>query len=235
MLMLFSPRNLMLASLLAVTMGPPAAAQTHALEDSVNDFAERTLLEQAQRQGWLAPQLRLSAAAKPRSVSPCPSGWQIEALDTRYLSRLRFAAHCAGQPSQQLQLRAQLSAEVLVAATALSAGQLIGEADVALERRDISNAPEALSQFDAVVGLSPRSSLRPGQLLQKRQLQAAVLVRRGQKVAIVARQGGIEVQAAGEALEAGAQGAQIRVRNLGSGRVIAARVLDIGQVEPALP
>lgn len=213
-----------------------AAQAAPALQEQVATFARQTLLDQAKRQGWLAPQLRFTPAAKPtRAEPPCPAGWQIEAVDTRALTRLRFAAHCAGQPSQQIQLRAQLSAEVLVAATALSAGQVIGEADVALERRDITNAPEALSQFDAAVGLSPRSSLRPGQLLQKRQLQAAVLVRRGQKVAIVARQGGIEVQGAGEALDAGAQGAQIRVRNLGSGRVITARVLDGGQVEPVLP
>lgn len=227
----------MLASVLAVTIGDVGAAVTRGLGDSVNEFAERLVLEQAQRQGWLEPQLRLTPTAKPSSVPPCPSGWQIEALDTRYLSRLRFSAHCpdrAAAPHQVLLLRGQLSAEVLVAAQALRPGQLITESDVLLERRDITNAPEALSQFDAVLGQSPRTSLRPGQLLLRRQLQAALLIKRGQKVSIVARNGGIEVQAAGEALDAGALGAQIRVRNLASGRVISARVLDEAQVEPAL-
>jgi len=219
-----------------MALAVPAALAAPALEPQLEAFAERTLLEQAERQGWLRPQLRLLPAARgAQAAPPCPAGWQIEAIDTRALGRLRFAAHCPGLPSRTLLLRAQLSAEVLVAAAALNAGQAIAETDLRLERRDITNTPDALSRSEAAVGQSPRSSLRPGQLLSQRQLQAALLVRRGQKVAIVARRGGLEVQAAGEALEAGAQGAQIRVRNLASGRIIAARVLDAGQVEPALP
>lgn len=52
---------------------------------------------------------------------------------------------------------------------------------------------------------------------------------------ILARHEGIEVQAAGEALDGGAQDARIRVRNLSSGRIIQARVLEAGVVEPANP
>lgn len=217
-----------------------AAAKPQSLEERVNEFAREAVLEQANRQGWIDPQLQLAAtgaksAQKP--TPPCPAGWQIQARDTRYLTRLRFVAQCPGEPalSQDFLLRGQLSAEVLVAAVGLAAGRPIGEADVQLERRDISNAPEALSQLDAVLGLSPRGSIRAGQLLLKRQLQETVLVRRGQKLRILARNGGIEVSAAGEALEAGARDAQIKVRNLASGRVIVARVLEAGLVEPAEP
>jgi flagella basal body P-ring formation protein FlgA len=122
---------------------------------------------------------------------------------------------------------------VLVAAAALPSGRAISAADVELQPRDISNLPDAFSDSQAVEGLSPRSSLRAGQVLQKRQLQAAILIKRGERVRIVANTGGLQVEAPGEALEAGARDAQIKVRNSSSGRIITARVRGAGVVEPA--
>lgn len=220
-------------------MAAAAPAATAGLEARVMEFAQQGLLDQAQREGLLEPQLQLSlpnARGRAQPAPPCAAPWQIQASDTRFLSRLRYSAHCpASGQTLELLLRAQLSAEVLVASQSVAAGRALGEADVELQRRDITNAPDAVSQLDAVLGLSPRSSLRAGQILQKRQLQAAVLVRRGEKVRILARRDGIEVQAAGEALEPGARDAQIRVRNVASGRVITARVLEAGLVEPTGP
>jgi len=203
------------------------------------EFAQQSLLDQAQREGLLEPQLQIgspNAKGRASSAPPCPVAWQIQALDTRFLSRLRYSAHCpASGQTLDFMLRAQLSAEVLVATQSVPSGRALGEADVELQRRDITNAPEAVSQLDAVLGLSPRSSLRAGQILQKRQLQAAILVRRGEKLRILARRDGIEVQAPGEALEPGARDALIKVRNVNSGRVITARVLEPGLVEPTGP
>lgn len=202
------------------------------------EYAQQTLLEQALRDGLIDPQLQLQLLpGKSRAVAPaCPGGWQVQVLDARYLTRLRYGAQCAASgASAELLLRAQLSAEVLVAAQAVSSGRALSADDVVLQRRDITAAPDALSQVEALQGMSPRSSLRVGQLLQKRQLQAALLVRRGDKLRIVARQAGIEVQAHGEALEAGARDALIKVRNSSSGRTITARVLDAGLVEPTGP
>jgi len=205
------------------------------------EFAQASLLEQAQRDGLIEPQLQLQLLpAKTRAVAAvaatCPSGWQVQVLDARMLSRLRYGAQCvASGTSTELLLRAQLSAEVLVASQAVSSGRALRPEDVVLQRRDITATPDALSQVEALEGLSPRSSLRAGQLLQKRLLQAALLVRRGDKVRILARQSGIEVQAVGEALDTGAHDALIRVRNSASGRTITARVLEAGVVEPAGP
>lgn len=226
-----------LLGLQGVTMAAPAPTATPSLEARVMEFAQQGLLDQAQREGLLEPQLQIgSPGTRGRAISapPCPVAWQIQVQDTRFLSRLRYSAHCpATGTSLDFVLRAQLSAEVLVATQSVSSGRALTQDDVELQRRDITNAPEAVSQFEAVLGLSPRNSLRAGQILQKRQLQAAILVRRGEKVRILARNAGIEVQAPGEALEPGARDALIKVRNSASGRTITARVLEAGLVEPA--
>lgn len=73
--------------------------------------------------------------------------------------------------------------------------------------------------------------LRPGDILRSSQLSSPVLVKRGDAVLMVARRDGIEVSTAGEALDGGAQGALVRVRNAGSGQVIRMRVAGPGAVE----
>jgi len=212
----------------------PALTLAASLEVQVQDAARRAVLDTADREGWIAPELQF--APQPARPAPaCAGGWEVAVQDARSLSRLRVQARCPASPAlpaQSFVLRASLSAEVLVARQAVAAGQALAEGDVELQRRDISQASDALGRLEDVLGQAPRSSLRPGQVLQKRQLAPALLVRRGERVRIVARSEGIEVQGAGEALDAGARDAVIRVRNSASGRVISARVLDAGLVEP---
>ncbi|VEB41976.1 flagellar basal body P-ring biosynthesis protein FlgA [Chromobacterium violaceum] len=57
-------------------------------------------------------------------------------------------------------------------------------------------------------------------------------MKRGDAVSIVARQDGIEVTSAGEALANGRQGEVIRVRNTSSNKIINARVSAQGEVAP---
>ncbi len=74
-----------------------------------------------------------------------------------------------------------------------------------------------------------------GDIVRRSLLHAPTLVRRGDAVNIVAQHEQILVTMAGEALDAGARGDIVRVRNAGSGKVIRARVIDAGEVEPTNP
>ncbi|UXH76887.1 flagellar basal body P-ring formation chaperone FlgA [Roseateles amylovorans] len=224
-------RSALLAGLMLATGAAWAAAD---LDQQVQDVARQALLDQAQQAGLIAPEVQLTQPA-PRRRPTCPGDWDITVQDTRSLMRLRLVARCADDaarvPPQDFLLRASLSAEVLVMAQPVASGQPVGEAEVQLQRRDISQTPDAISSLEA--GLAARTGLKPGQLLQKRLLAAAIVVRRGDTVRIQARRDGITVEGRGEALEHGARQGVIRVRNAASGRVIQARVLEAGLVEPA--
>ena len=63
-------------------------------------------------------------------------------------------------------------------------------------------------------------------------LASPTLVKRGEAVRIVARNEQVEVSMAGEALDAGARGSLVRVRNA-SGTIIRAKVTGAGTVQPA--
>lgn len=134
---------------------------------------------------------------------------------------------------KQVIAKAKLTAEVVTASIDVAAGQVLADSDVTVERQEITAAGLPLSNPASAVGKAVRRPVKAGQPLQARMLVEPVLVRRGDQVKILARSGGIEVTAAGEALEPGAQNAAIRVRNSASGKTIRARVLDASSVEPA--
>ncbi|HTN67442.1 MAG TPA: flagellar basal body P-ring formation chaperone FlgA, partial [Burkholderiaceae bacterium] len=91
---------------------------------------------------------------------------------------------------------------------------------------------DALASPQAVLGMTSRRSVRAGEVVREGWLVRSTLVHRGAAVSIVARSGAIEVTAAGEALDAGARDAIIRVRNVSNGKILRARVLDDNTVEP---
>jgi flagellar basal body P-ring formation protein FlgA len=232
--------KILLSPLLGLLFVAAAGAQT--LEAEVAEFTRQRLIEQAQREGLLEPEAQVqvlpalgNAAAQRRAAATCAKPWALQAREIRTLSRLRVQALCPGSTAAPLDfiVKGQLSAEILITAIALPAGHALVETDLLRERRELASLGDAVSDADAVIGLSPRGSLRAGQPLQKRQLVEAMLVKRGERLRIVARHGAIEVQAPGEALEAGALGATIRVRNSNTGRVIGARVTAAGVVEPS--
>ena len=169
-----------------------------------------------------------------RLAPNCSVPATVEVLDTRQPARMRFVARCPDGPGwrHEFIVRARISALVAVTSAPVTANVALGAADVTLERRDITNIADPLGAIDDVIGQSSRRSLRVGEVLRASGLAAPIAVKRGDGVMMVARQDGIEVSMAGEALDAGARGAVVRVRNSASGQVVRMRVVGAGAVQP---
>lgn len=174
------------------------------------------------------------AVVAARAAPPCAQNVAIEALDTRSPLRMRFLARCNDTPGWRYEyiVRGRVSAMVAVAAAPVAANEALLETQVTIERRDISNIADPITTPEDAVGQMSRRMLRPGDILRSGQLSSPVLVKRGDAVLMIARREGIEVSTAGEALDAGARGAVVRVRNAGSGQVVRMRVAGQGTVEP---
>jgi len=100
-----------------------------------------------------------------------------------------------------------------------------------LQEVNIGKAPRGFyNSLDEVLGQGAKRRVRAGQLIAPNLLTAPLLIRRGQQVTIVASQDGISASATGEALTNGREGEVIRVRNLGSQKVIEAQVVEEGVV-----
>jgi flagella basal body P-ring formation protein FlgA len=199
----------------------------------VEAAARSHVARQAEASGLSEPQFTLAASPGTRPLAACAQGLTVEAVDTRLVARMRFAAVCPGAAGWRYEfvVRATLSARVAVMAQDVPAGRPLADEDVLLERHEVPSLGEAISAPQDVVGLSGKRALRSGEVLRMALLTAPLLVKRGDAVRIVARREQIEVSMAGEALDAGARGATIRVRNP-NGTVLRTRVTGAATVEP---
>ncbi len=207
------------------------------LEARVAAAARAHLSSELERAGLREPSIELELLPRDGSASPdhCPQEVKITPLDTRFVTRMRFAAVCPGEQGWRAEyvVRGSVTALVVVTTVGVRAGEPLTEGQLALQRRDVSGVSDALSDIDRAVGMASRRALRAGQVVSERWLMHPVLVERGDAVTIVARNTGIEVQVPGEALESGRKGEVVRVRNTVTEQVIRARVVAKGTVEPA--
>jgi flagella basal body P-ring formation protein FlgA len=199
----------------------------------IEQAARAELDRQMSAAGLTEPQFEVAVVAA-RAAPPCVQNVVIEALDTRSPQRMRFLARCNDTPGWRYEyiVRARVTAMVAIAAAPVAPNEALTDAQVTIERRDISNIADPVSSPEEAVGQMSRRMLRPGDILRSAQLSSPVLVKRGDAVLMIARREGIEVSTAGEALDAGARGAVVRVRNAGSGQVVRMRVAGPGTVEP---
>jgi flagella basal body P-ring formation protein FlgA len=217
-------------SLLLLLLLPAAGAwSASALDSSVERVAREHVDRYAESIGWTRPQLKLKLTTG--NLGGCPADAPIETIDVRQPSRMRFAAICNGE-KREVVVRATIAAEVVVSAQDVKAGAPIDASALKLERRDVTATPGAVANIEDVAGKTSRRALRAGQLVDRRWLNESVLVKRNAKVTIIARNAGVEVHVAAEAMQPGRRGEIISVKNSANGNVIRARVIGPDAVEP---
>ena len=213
-----------------------SAATPPTVETRVERAAREQLTTFCEHIGLASPTIRINLrpAKRRADTGPCSGTVEVQAIDTRSFGRMRFAAVCSNDPDWRVEfvVHAILSAEVVVAASTVRAGTAISASDVLMERREVTGGSDPLSDIDEVVGKAATRTLSGGAVISKRWLVEPLLVKRGDSVTIVARHAGVEVEAMGEAMDAGRRDAIVRVRNTANGKVIRARVKAEHTVEP---
>jgi len=90
-----------------------------------------------------------------------------------------------------------------------------------IEARAADTLPGGIAlSFDEVVGKAARATLLPGRVLPLAALGEPEAARNGAPVTLIFREGGLDVRAAGVAMQAGAAGERIRARNAASGLIV---------------
>lgn len=123
---------------------------------------------------------------------------------------------------------------VVVAKTALPRGASLVPQVLVLQEMDVARVRgDYYTSINSLSGMQLRNRVRAGDVITHVNLTAADAVNKGEQVVIsaVSSSGGLGVRMAGEALDNGKVGDQIRVRNTQSGRVIRALITGRGTVE----
>jgi len=165
--------------------------------------------------GALDDRLRLARCESPLAAEPAggPSA----------LARSMVAVSCATPVRWRIYVPVTVvrSEPVLVLRHAVARDTVLAPQDVTVETRRVTGFTTAwLSSPAELRGRAARRTLAAGTALTVDMLTADLIVHRGQEVTLVVDAAGIEVRAAGRALEDAAAGARIHVVNASSKKVV---------------
>lgn len=198
------------------------------ISDQAEEFV-RELLEQQDSAD------RIEVAANdldPRmGARPCESSLAIELTNNARLDRqttVMVACNDADPWRLYIPVRIQKMRSVVVAASTLSPGQVIGRNDLKLNYIDVNQLRDsANTQIDEVIGAQVKRRIGANQPILARH---TCFVCRGQDVTIVSGSNGLEVRASGVARSDGLMGERISVRNSRSNKEISAVVSGRSEV-----
>ncbi len=229
--------NRRLAALAAAVLaaGPAAGA---GLEDHerIRSLAEAHALETARS---LAPAgARLSASAArldPRlRLAACPVVPETFSAPGSGLSAVAsVGVRCPAAPGWSLYVPVEVEVlvDVVVLAAPAATGQTLTATDLRLEPANVARLGGGyLTRIDDAEGRVLKRPVRPGTVLTAALLARPTLVRRGQRVELLAGGTALAVRTEGEALSDAAEGERVRVRNVRSRTVVEGIVMADGTV-----
>lgn len=179
--------------------------------------------------GTLDPRLHL-----PR----CEQNLQaFQPAGARSVGNTTVGVRCSGESpwSIYVPVHVSASAEVVIVNRPVARGAILTAADLRSERRDLATLSYGyVLHTGQATGQRVTRSLSEGTVLTPNILAAPQWVKRGERVTVLARSGGMEIRMTGEALMDGTEGMVVRVRNLNSARVVEGTVIAQGVIQVRL-
>ncbi len=172
--------------------------------------------------------LKLPAADFAVVISETPAA----GINGTFLVRTKIISGGEIVTDMQVCLRAQLWQEVWTAASRLERGQALDRSLLSTAKVDVlrEQQPPLLSDADPST-LEIAQTVNASRALTRRDVIARPLIRRGQVVEVVARQGMLAISMKALALESGAGGELIKLRNLESRKEFSGQILNESKVQ----
>lgn len=223
--------------LLTLCLAPRLTAEPLPLAQQLETYARDRLTHYLASLNWeqAPPQV---AVWLPQGATHLPVCQQTVSITPasqtgRPWGRQLYRLSCP-QPAWELSGRVDISLQlpVLVARHDLPKNHLLQPEDLQPKTLEVSRLIRDFTTNPAdLLGRKTVRRIRVGQLLEASQLQAALLVHKGDLVLIRAGSDGFAATMKGEALEEGGKGDGIKVRNSSSGRIIQGWIVESGVVE----
>lgn len=155
---------------------------------------------------------------------------ELEIKDFNYdPRRQRFTARLVAEDGQEKTVNGMIEkiAHIPVLKEKVRNGDIISKHDILwIEVPEKMLSSDTVTSEEELVGLTPRRYVYEDKIIQKSDLQAPLIVHKGDQVTMTLASGRLNVSAKGRALDHGARGDVIRVLNTSSNRVIEAHVTD---------
>lgn len=194
-----------------------------------------------------AGRMELDAASEPRPVEIATGEWDAIVARTWAPRRISPTLHVpvlitvddVTVKRVTLALKLHLYATIPMVTRAIHRHEELNEADVEYVEVDLTtlNGGSPIRPFAEVLGVRATREIRAGEHLTDKNCETTPMIAKGDQVTIYLEAPRLSLQTVGEALQDGRYGDFIRIKNLGSDKVIRARVVKerLVQVDLAQP
>lgn len=118
-----------------------------------------------------------------------------------------------------------------VSTRSIERGEIVRRSDIELRPHAGALPKQAIVSLDSIVGKEALQGIRTDSLLQANQFRAPLVVRRGERVMVRARTGGVSVRTYAVAQQDGGMGDLVTVQSLEGKQTYAARVSGLRELE----
>ncbi len=164
--------------------------------------------------------------ALPKNTAPDLSTTDIQWNPATSIFSMRLAPATLPQNTMLVSGKIEVLIDVPVLRTTLTKGQIIDADDIEIAETKSSLVQGKIILDPAqIVGLTARRTLMPGKTMKEGDVEIPRLIARGDKIALVYKNGPLELSAQGRALDDGRQGDRVRVVNTDSNKNLQGTVL----------
>lgn len=203
------------------------------IDEAINLYVSETQAPHYQRVSVdiqpIDPRLRLAQCDQALQLQHRPRN--------RSAGRLTFKVTCDGTESWSIHVPVTVQAfdHVVVSDIPIAKGTHLRVSDLRLELVDISLLHGGYFQsLEALDGFVARRPIPAEQVMTPALVDPAKMINRGEKVVIVAEGPGLSIRATGLAMEDGAFGELVRVRNTSTNKVVEGRITAPGLIKVSL-
>lgn len=170
---------------------------------------------------------------RANQLAPCKTFDVSRPVGARPWGRTNVLVRCLEEAGWRVYIpvHVRIRSAYLLSARPIPRGQVITEADLAIQVGDLSELPaNILTEPALALGKASTSSIPAGRPLRADMLKSPTLIQQGQSVKVVSRGPGFAVANEGRALGQAVEGQVVQVR-LGSGQVVSGIAKGDGTVE----
>lgn len=209
--------------------------QSHAaIRATAQSFLDAFVSDQHQgrsevRLGKLDRRLKLKTCQSPLEAFMPPGG--------RVRGNTTIGVRCPDEGGWSIYVSARIDVfgSVLIARQPLARGARIQESDLELVERNLSNLPYGYyTDTQPIVGQLAKRTIAGATVITPTMLQPPKLVKRGERVSVIAEAGALKIRTIGKALSDGQSGDRVQIRAAGSERIVEAVVVSPGVVKVTL-
>jgi len=201
---------------------------------AVEQFLELELQAQAQEQQHDKYSIKVGHLDKRLKLNQCDKELEAFLAPGSYLKgKTTVGIRCTTPNPWSLYVPATINlfSKVYKTAYPLAKGHIITEKDLIASKYDLSQLNHGyFMDKTMLIGKQTRRRLKQSHVITPQQVKQALMVKRGEEVALVAKSSSFSIRMSGKAMMDGTKGDRIRVKNSSSKRIIEGIVTQNGVV-----